>query len=174
MPDRLIKYTEADTDKGDGANATATATSSVILPVPVVVHKSKVDRVTRMFAWLTSSLLAAAVLISLVFVTRDRDQLRSQIIKTTYGLECRAKAATDVNQAITDEQVALASHSVLVGEFISVIIRTPDANDPIRETKLSELVGKIEAVDDNLARAGVRLQQAVDAQKEALRVCQLG
>lgn len=148
-------------------------TNTVTVPVPVILHKSKIDRMTRLFAWLTACLTVTAILISLVFVTRDRDQLRSQIIKATFGLECRAKAATDVNQAITDEQVALAAHSVIVGEFVAIIIRVPK-DDPTYSQKLSELAGRLDVADRQLAVSEVRLQQAVDDQKEALRVCKLG
>lgn len=165
MPERLTGQKPPDPISGE--------VRIISSPVPVIVHRPGIERATKFFSWLTGCLLAASVLISLVFVTRDRDDLRSQIITVSRGLECRAKAATDVNQAITDEQVALAAHSVIVGEFVGIVIRTPK-DDPTYTTKLAELAGRLEAADVELAHDGVRLQQAVDAQKEALRVCKLG
>lgn len=167
-PERLETGTIRDED-----HAIKLTSNTVTVPVPVIVHKSAIDRMTRLFAWLTACLTISAILVSLIFVTRDRDQLRAQIKRATFGLECRAKAATDVNQAITDEQVALAAHSVVVGEFVAIIIRVPK-DDPTYSTKLSELAGRLDTADQHLTNSEVRLQQAVDDQKEALRVCKLG
>ena len=159
---------------GNEENAKNKITNAAItVPVPVILHKSAIDRMTRLFAWLTACLTISAVLISLVFVTRDRDELRAQIFQVSRGLECRAKAATDVNQGITDEQVALAGHAVIVGEFVAIVIRVPKDN-PSYVAKMSELAGRLDIANAQLATAEVRLQQSVDAQKEALRVCKLG
>lgn len=143
-----------------------TGENPLLLPTPVaIVHarESNLSIGARFLSWLTATILALSVLVALISVAFDRDSTRRE-------LACRAAAAVGVNQAVTNEQIALANHSVAVGEFITLIIE----NDPGSvgyQDKLNQLAVKIAGIDQDLTHIGIDLQHAVDQQQEALTSC---
>lgn len=147
-------------------NGHITGENPIILPTPVAVVRPTESRftiLTRFFSWLTGLTLAISVLVALITVAKDRNDLRTQFT-------CRAIASVGVNQALVDEQIAVARHNVSVGEFITIIIRTPP-DDPARQEALDHLAGTIDEIDNSLTAIGVKLEEAVNKQQVALTSC---
>lgn len=143
-----------------------TGENTILLPTPVAVlqhRESKFSVLARFFAWITACMLSISVLVALVSVTSERDNLQAQ-------LSCRATATLDVNRAITNEQIALADHSVLVGKFITILIQTTET-DPARQPQLDDLGKDIIKVDAVLDQIGVDLREAVQQQAVSLQSC---
>jgi hypothetical protein len=145
----------------------------IILPKPtavgIPVQESKWAVATKFLSWLTGCFLAISVLVALVSVTSERNDLRTQLNGNAKTQQCRAAAAVHVNQAIINEQIALAEHNVAVGDFINLIIAGSDT--PNYAQKLNDLSVRITTVDERLSRIGSDLQKAVDQQQKAILSC---
>lgn len=159
----------------DRADANTTAGAALIpVPVPVQVrHASRVIVLTKLFSWMTAALLATSVLISLISVTNERDNLRDQLSDQSTVLACRSVANYDVSRASSQKDIAFAAHSVLVGEFVTTIIRLP-VSDPSRTALLASLADELEVAGVVLKEAGDDLKVAVDAQEKAQTACNQG
>lgn len=136
-----------------------------VIPAPVVLRRnpSRFTELTMFFSWLTGLTLAISVLVALISVTSERNNLQTQ-------LSCRANASFEVNKAVINEQIALADHSVLVGDFIIAVIRIED-DDPNRGEIFETLAADIEAIDIELDSIGEELRLAVIQQQAALSSC---
>lgn len=140
-------------------------------PTPVILRtESRFSLITKFLSWLTACVLAISVLIALISATSERNDLRSQVKDSNKSQVCRAAAGVKVNQAIIDEQIALAEHNVSVGEFLNIIIRKTSA-DPTYATDLKALADRIDAVNERLGNDGKNLQIAVTEQQRAILSC---
>jgi hypothetical protein len=148
----------------------ADVTPTVPTPIVVTKHESKFAQITKFLSWLTACLLAVSVLVALVSVTSERDDLRQQLKDTNKTLACRSGAAVKVNQAIINEQVKLAEHNALIGQFVVIIIEVP-ADDPTRVTQLKDLAIHIDQTNRELNSIGAQLQNAVSEQEKAVLSC---
>jgi hypothetical protein len=144
----------------------------IILPTPVAVthHRDKWASITKFLSWLTGAFLAMSVFVALISVTSERNDLRKQVDEQTASQVCRAAAGVAVNQAIINEQIAIAKHNVAVGNFIAFISRAT-ANDVGYRDNLAGLADDIENVNGTLSQIGTDLQKAVDQQQQALKDC---
>lgn len=130
-----------------------TGETPIILPTPVPIIlpvDSKIIVFTKFLSWLTASLLAVAVIISLVSVTNDRNALRTQISAQSVELACRSAASTDTNKAEGERDNTIA-------ELLTYMAQ----NDTVSlQTIIPVLQLQIVAVSDALA-----------AQEKALEAC---
>lgn len=156
-------------DRAD-ANTAAGAALPMSIPVSVVISHSRIVILTKFFSWLTACLLATAVLISLISANSQRSDLRHQLTDQSKVQACRSEANYNVSRASSQKDIALAAHSVLVGDFITTIIRVPE-KDPERVIQFTILADKLDAANKNLRVAGENLRAAVDAQETALTTC---
>lgn len=154
-------------DSYDRADANTTAGALLPVPVPVGVSvTSKTVVFTKLFSWMTACLLATAVLISLVSVTSERNDLRSQLDAQSSELYCRSEANIDVNFAAANQQIALVHHSVLIGDFVKAVINKSP------EQTLTQLASDLQVAGTILDKAGDDLLDAVERQQTALEACQ--
>jgi hypothetical protein len=122
-------------------------------------------------SWLTAVLLATAVIISLVSVTNERNALRNELQDQNEELFCRSTAAVAVNAASVQKQIAVANHSVLIGEFVRTLIDSSVEDTPLDTETLQTLADQIAVADERLAIAGQELAESVEAQERALATC---
>lgn len=147
---------------------------SDIPTTPAVIVTRQPPRVvlwTRFLSWLTAVLLATAVIISLVSVTNERNALRNELQDQNEELFCRSTAAVAVNAASVQKQIAVANHSVLIGEFVRTLINSSVEGTPLDVDTLQDLSEQIAIADEALAVAGKNLAESVEAQERALATC---
>ena len=138
---------------------------TVLMPIPVTPSgDSRMMSATKFLSWLTAMLLAAAVLVSLVAVTDERNDLRAQIEVQSQELSCRSDAQVDVNAALVEKQHAVGDQNVILGDIIVAYI-DGDSDLVIALTK------DLEVANEALRTAGVELDEALKAQQQAAISC---
>ena len=153
----------------DRADANTVAGALLPIPTPVIV-RSRLATYTKFFAWLTAFLLSASVFISLISVTSERNDLRSELDRQSTELYCRYAAGIGVNLALANDQIALAHQNVLVGEFVQAVINTP-ATDPNYQLTMQDLAHNLSQANTVLSKTGESLLEAVKDQTTALQEC---
>lgn len=134
-------------------------------PIPVVVTgATRLGMMTRLFTWMTVACLSASVLVSLLAVTWDRNDLRTQIREQSLELTCRAEATSALNSALTNQFVILGEQNTVLGQIVVAI----GAN------QMDLMPGIIEDLTDvniRLDQASENLNEAIIAQRESIVTC---
>lgn len=148
----------------------------VPVPAPVAIRQQepKLVQVTKFLSWLTACILAVSVLVSLYGVTTERNDLRNQVSALTLQLNCRAVNNFVVTRASADKQIALANHSVLLGDFDALYIDVQTGVLPLEVglAQATELRQEIEESKVVLTEAAKNLEEAVEQVDRALESCQ--
>lgn len=140
---------------------------TVLMPIPVTpAGDSRMMSATKFLSWLTAVLLAAAVLVSLVAVTDERNDLRRQIELQSQELSCRSDAQIAVNSALVDKQHAIGNQNVILGDIIVAYI---DGDSEL----VVELTDELEVVNEELRQSGDELDAALVSQQEAATECKI-
>lgn len=135
---------------------------NVLMPIPVTPRpESRLVIVTKFLSWLTATLLAAAVLVSLVAVTNERNDLQEQIENQSEELECRSRANVAVNEANANLNKVTAEQNRIIGEIVA---RQDD-------TELAVLNTQLNYANDAIIAAAQIADDAVTAQQESLTSC---
>lgn len=140
---------------------------NVMMPIPVTPRgESRLVIATKFLSWLTATLLAAAVLVSLVSVTNERNDLQQQIARQTEESACRSAANANVNQANADKDILDDAQSLAQNELIVAI---GEGN----QIAIDLAIDKIDAANEDVRLAGLEVAAAVEAQQEALTTCSI-
>jgi hypothetical protein len=140
---------------------------TVLMPIPVTpTGDSRMMSATKFLSWLTAMLLAAAVLVSLVAVTDERNDLRRQIELQSQELSCRSNAQINVNSALVDKQNAIGDQNVILGEIIVAYING-------ESDLVVEFTDDLAVANEELRLAGEELDAALAAQQEAATECKI-
>lgn len=117
----------------------------IILPSPVIAMQQVESRIvvlTKFLSWLTATLLATAVIISLMSVTSERNNLRAQLSEQSVELACRSAASIVVNRAVGERDNSIAQALVYIAEgntdFFKALV--PTLQEQTREVSRSLLL----------------------------------
>lgn len=136
----------------------------VMMPIPVSARESRLVLVTKFLSWLTAVLLATAVLVSLVSVTTDRNELKTQLREQSEELACRSAANTAVNVAQAERQILLGDQNLILGEIVVAIARDEGR-------KLPPLIDDLKVANNLVRESGRALEEASLAQIKAQTGC---
>lgn len=124
-------------------NDSSVDSHAIILPtpVPVIAHaESRIIVLTKLLSWLTATLLATAVIISLVSVTSERNDLRAQLSAQSVELSCRSAASTAVNRAIAERDNKLTEALANFGteQFDESIVELKSLTSTVNDAILAQ------------------------------------
>lgn len=132
--------------------------------------ESRFAVITKFLSWLAAAMFAAAVLMTLVSTTNDRDNLRQELSNQSAELACRFKATTGTATATVAFQAAYGRHNVLLGEFVDHTIKG-DRDVPEFQTTLDDIANRLHDATLVLDGSIKPLEDAITAQQDALRAC---
>lgn len=136
-------------------------------PVPVVVPAvTRLGVMTRLFTWMTVACLSASVLVSLLAVTWDRNDLRTQIREQTIELTCRAEANTALYEALTRQFVLVGSQGAVLGELVVGLL-----NGGGEELGLAQVISDLNMVNKDLDDASSDLDAVIAQQRASIVTC---